>query len=47
MLLVPLVTVLETAPLPKLTDSGLHLPLLGAPNREAAPIGVPMGGSLS
>jgi hypothetical protein len=29
MLLVPLVTVLETAPLPKLTDSGVHLRTIG------------------
>ncbi len=40
----PLDTVLEAVPLPKLADKELNS---GIPKREAARIGLPMGGSLT
>jgi hypothetical protein len=42
----PLVTVLETAPLPKLTDLVMQFPIWVYEIEKAARIGFPMGGSL-
>ena len=43
----PLAAVLETAPLPKLTDSFIQIYFWVHEIEKAALIGVPMGGSLS